>query len=409
MRHHDGRGRPSGHARAAAGLPDQPRRSLLQGLERDRACSTTRERLLTPAGAHGPRRPHQPAARRRPGTRPSTWSSTPSAAPGSATAPTPSGCFGGGGLTNEKAYAVRQVRAGGAAHGDDRLQRPVLHVVGRDRGQPGLRHRPRAAVPARRHRRGRAVLLVGSQPRRHDAAGHAVLRRRPSRGRQAHRRRPAPHRHRGRRGAAPAAASPAPTSRWPTACCTSRSARAGSTTAYVAARTDGFDAVRAGGRRPYWPDRVERITGVPVADLARDRRGLAEAPSAMILTARGAEQHSRGTDTAQAFINLALALGLPGRPAPATARSPARATARAGASTARRPTSCPATASSTTRPTARTSPRSGASTPTSCRARGSPPSRCSTGWAPTAACGRCSSWRPTSSSRRPTPTGSPTG
>ena len=34
----------------------------------------------------------------------------------------------------------------------------------------------------------------------------------------------------------------------------------------------------------------------------------------MILTARGAEQHSNGTDTAQAFINLALALGLPGRP-----------------------------------------------------------------------------------------------
>ena len=33
----------------------------------------------------------------------------------------------------------------------------------------------------------------------------------------------------------------------------------------------------------------------------------------MILTARGAEQHSNGTDTAQAFINLALALGLPGK------------------------------------------------------------------------------------------------
>src|ERR671921_2103564 len=34
----------------------------------------------------------------------------------------------------------------------------------------------------------------------------------------------------------------------------------------------------------------------------------------MILTARGAEQHSNGTDTAQAYLNLALALGLPGRP-----------------------------------------------------------------------------------------------
>ena len=41
---------------------------------------------------------------------------------------------------------------------------------------------------------------------------------------------------------------------------------------------------------------------------------LAAAESAMILTARGPEQHSNGTDTAQAFINLALALGLPGKP-----------------------------------------------------------------------------------------------
>lgn len=43
-------------------------------------------------------------------------------------------------------------------------------------------------------------------------------------------------------------------------------------------------------------------------------RLLGEAPTAMVLTARGAEQHSNGTDTTLAFINLALALGLPGRP-----------------------------------------------------------------------------------------------
>ena len=69
------------------------------------------------------------------------------------------------------------------------------------------------------------------------------------------------------------------------------------------------------GVSSYWPDRVERITGVPVGDLYRATEWLATAPTAMVLTARGAEQHSRGTDTAQAFVNLALALGLPGRPA----------------------------------------------------------------------------------------------
>ena len=83
--------------------------------------------------------------------------------------------------------------------------------------------------------------------------------------------------------------------------------------AYIAARTTGFDAVRA-RVSAYWPDRVERITGVPVAQLRDTIRMLASADSAMILTARGAEQHRSGTDTTQAFVNLALALGLPGKP-----------------------------------------------------------------------------------------------
>ncbi|MGY1821884.1 molybdopterin oxidoreductase family protein [Geodermatophilus sp. SYSU D00079] len=82
--------------------------------------------------------------------------------------------------------------------------------------------------------------------------------------------------------------------------------------AYVAARTTGFEEVRD-GVTAYWPDRVERLTGVPVADQRRTVSALARAGRAIVLTARGAEQHRSGTDTAQAWINLALALGLPGR------------------------------------------------------------------------------------------------
>ena len=82
---------------------------------------------------------------------------------------------------------------------------------------------------------------------------------------------------------------------------------------YIAERTGGFDAVRRAVRL-YWPDRVERISGVPEADIVRAAHILGAASRAMILTARGAEQHSSGSDTALAFINLALALGLPGRP-----------------------------------------------------------------------------------------------
>jgi assimilatory nitrate reductase catalytic subunit len=81
---------------------------------------------------------------------------------------------------------------------------------------------------------------------------------------------------------------------------------------YVARRTSGFAAVRT-VVNAYWPERVERITGVPVPLLRETVRMLGAAAKALILTARGAEQHATGTDTVTAFINLALGLGLPGR------------------------------------------------------------------------------------------------
>ncbi|MBK5306945.1 MAG: molybdopterin oxidoreductase family protein [Frankiaceae bacterium] len=83
---------------------------------------------------------------------------------------------------------------------------------------------------------------------------------------------------------------------------------------YLAARTTGFDDVRA-ACASWWPARVERVTGVSEPDLRAAVRMLGAASSAMVLTARGAEQHSHGVDTVLAFTNLALALGLPGRPA----------------------------------------------------------------------------------------------
>ena len=84
-------------------------------------------------------------------------------------------------------------------------------------------------------------------------------------------------------------------------------------TDYVATRTTGFTEVRrtvAG----WWPARAEALSGVPVADLEATVRALATAERAIILTARGAEQHAKGVDTVTGFVNLALALGLPGRP-----------------------------------------------------------------------------------------------
>ncbi|WP_167108753.1 molybdopterin oxidoreductase family protein [Amycolatopsis granulosa] len=81
---------------------------------------------------------------------------------------------------------------------------------------------------------------------------------------------------------------------------------------YVARRTRGFDAVWRVAAR-WWPERVERITGVAAADQRRVAALLASARKAYVLTARGTEQHASGSDTVSAWINLALALGLPGR------------------------------------------------------------------------------------------------
>ncbi|NUU31953.1 molybdopterin oxidoreductase family protein [Arthrobacter sp. C9C5] len=83
---------------------------------------------------------------------------------------------------------------------------------------------------------------------------------------------------------------------------------------YIAERTTGYSAL-ARSVAPYWPERVQTLTGVP-AGLVRDTaRRLAEGArqgGSYILTGRGVEQHVDGTDTATAAINLALLLGLPG-------------------------------------------------------------------------------------------------
>ncbi|WP_051830618.1 MULTISPECIES: molybdopterin oxidoreductase family protein [Streptomyces] len=82
---------------------------------------------------------------------------------------------------------------------------------------------------------------------------------------------------------------------------------------FVARRTTGFEQARASAMA-HWPDRVERITGVPVHRLREAARLFGEAETGMVLTARGPEQHSKGTDTVGAWIDLCLATGKAGRP-----------------------------------------------------------------------------------------------
>lgn len=82
---------------------------------------------------------------------------------------------------------------------------------------------------------------------------------------------------------------------------------------YLDERTVGIDALRR-SVAPWWPERVQAATGIPVAQLRATAHRLARGRGTYILTGRGVEQHVDGTDTATAAINLALVLGLPGRP-----------------------------------------------------------------------------------------------
>ena len=82
---------------------------------------------------------------------------------------------------------------------------------------------------------------------------------------------------------------------------------------YIRERTEGFERVRQVAAT-YWPERVERITGIPEAELLQTARLLGRANTALILTGRGAEQQAQGVTNVLSFINLALALGKVGRP-----------------------------------------------------------------------------------------------
>jgi len=84
--------------------------------------------------------------------------------------------------------------------------------------------------------------------------------------------------------------------------------------AYVAARTEGFEELERSVRTSH-PAFIERLTGVSIAQQLRAVRLLAEAESSMVLSGRGAEQQSKGSDTVMSLINLMLALGKVGKPA----------------------------------------------------------------------------------------------
>lgn len=83
--------------------------------------------------------------------------------------------------------------------------------------------------------------------------------------------------------------------------------------AFLAARTDGYDAL-AELLEDYTPSHVQRISGVPAADLERAAHIYAEAREASILWGLGVTEHRYGSEVVRLICNLALMCGKVGRP-----------------------------------------------------------------------------------------------
>ena len=308
---------------------------------------TARRAARPPRAAHhaaGPRRdgelePADLGRGARPHRRPAPRRSAPS------TARTPSRVFGGGGLTNEKAYQLGKFARVALRHQADRLQRPLVHVVG---GRPRATGRSASTAGCRSRwptssRPTYSCWSAATSPRpcRRPSGTSTALR---ERGGQVVVDRPAAHRRPPTR--ADALVQPVPGTDLALALGLLHVVIADGHVdeEYVAARTTGFEDVRrsvarvvARAGRAGRPACRRRELRELAAAARRRRQG--DGPD------RPRRRAARdGSDTVLAWINLALALGQcrHGR-TPATAASPARATARAAASTARRPTSCPAT------------------------------------------------------------------
>ena len=81
---------------------------------------------------------------------------------------------------------------------------------------------------------------------------------------------------------------------------------------FISARVEGFDEVRAVAER-HPPEYAEAITGVPAATIEAAARLIADAEKTGFYWGLGLTEHTHGTETCLALINLALATGNVGR------------------------------------------------------------------------------------------------
>src|SRR5262249_43822225 len=82
--------------------------------------------------------------------------------------------------------------------------------------------------------------------------------------------------------------------------------------AFVAARTSGFDELKAHVAALPWA-RLEQASGQARADMLRFAETYARAKTAVFVYSMGLTQHRFGVDNVKALVNVALARGMLGR------------------------------------------------------------------------------------------------
>ncbi|MBE0480938.1 MAG: formate dehydrogenase subunit alpha [Dehalococcoidia bacterium] len=81
---------------------------------------------------------------------------------------------------------------------------------------------------------------------------------------------------------------------------------------FIEERTEGFEELAAMVEK-YTPEKVEKITGVPAAEIEKAARMFAGAGKAAVLYGMGITQHTTGTDNAKSVANLLMLTGNIGR------------------------------------------------------------------------------------------------
>jgi len=84
-------------------------------------------------------------------------------------------------------------------------------------------------------------------------------------------------------------------------------------TEFIETRTENFKALEE-AVKPFTPERVEEISGIPAEQLKRAARTYAGSRNSAIVFAMGITQHVTGTDNVLSLANLAMVCGQVGRP-----------------------------------------------------------------------------------------------